>query len=87
MKELLLSKGFVLNEYDTGNCYEYIREDIDDEVRSTGKLFGFDEDYISEEFVLQCDESFKNCMAYADGNSYYLHEYEFFDAVKSMKNV
>lgn len=86
MEQLLLSKGFILNKYNSGNYYEYIREDIDDSVREIGKLFGFNQDYISEEFILQCDESFGICIVYVDGNSFRIDEDEFFYAVRSMSD-
>lgn len=59
MKELLLSKGFVFNDYDykVGNFYEYEDETSSDESLRIAKILGYNGEKCTHVFVC-CNDKF-----------------------------
>ncbi|MGL6174836.1 MAG: hypothetical protein ACRC1P_09565 [Cellulosilyticaceae bacterium] len=60
MRELLLSKGFVFNDYDYANenVYEYWPENGDENIPKIAAIFEFTDDGSEADLLLCCDENF-----------------------------
>lgn len=88
-RELLLRKGFSLNEYPEGNFWELeVREDEELKERIC-EVFGADiELFISgtdvDALILQCKEDFTKCLFYYDCNPFYMETEEFIKCINEL---
>ncbi|OLA94868.1 MAG: hypothetical protein BHW64_01855 [Candidatus Melainabacteria bacterium LEY3_CP_29_8] len=88
-RELLLSKGFSLNEYSEGKFWELeVREDEKLKQRICN-VFGADVELFAngtdiDTLILQCAEDFTKCLFYYDCNSF---DVETEDFMKYVSNI
>lgn len=86
MKELLLSKGFVYNDYDykNGNFYEYEGKNGCESTKNLAEIFGFTDDGTNEDLLLCCDEHFTEFVACCYDQELHYEKDEFIELVRKM---
>jgi hypothetical protein len=76
---ILINKGFSLNEYDGhGKYYELVETDesLVEKILNVAGI-GYDPEDVDEKVILQCKEDFSNKLIYVDGNVWGLSDDEF----------
>lgn len=86
MKELLLSKGFVYNDYDytDGNYYEYVGINNTEDTKRIASIFGFIDTGRDEDLLICCDEDFTEFAACRYDQELHYKKKEFIELVKKM---
>lgn len=87
MKELLKSKGFILNDYPEGKFWELVVEDDETLKEKICNIFKADiELFVGETdietLILQCAEDFTKCIFYYDCNPFDMETDDFMKCVK-----
>lgn len=83
--EILISKGFELNEYPEGRYYEFeTTKDEQIEKILTASKIGYDTSYLDEKVILQLREDFSNKVICVECNVWDLNSYEFDKILKEM---
>ena len=88
-KELLVSKGFSLNEYPEGKFWELVVKDNEELKKKICKIFKADiELYINgsdiDILILQCEEDFTRCRFCYDCNPFNMETEEFMKCIEKI---
>lgn len=88
-KELLKSKGFILNKYPEGEFYELEITDDEEKKLKICQCFSADIDFVGnapdiDTLILQCDKNFNKCLFYYDCNSYDMSTEDFINCVSKI---
>lgn len=88
-KQLLLSKGFSLNEYPEGKFWELEVKEYEKLKERICKVFGANiELFVNgtdiDTLILQCTEDFTKCLFYYDCNPFEMETEEFMKCVSNI---
>ena len=88
-RELLLSKGFSLNEYIEGEFWELVVKKDEKLKEKICKVFGADIELFVDgtdidTLILQCKEDFTKCLFYYDCNPFDMETEEFMKCVNKL---
>ena len=86
MRKLLLSKGFVYNDYEykNENFYVYEGENGSESTKRLATIFGFTDNGTDEDLLVCCDEYFTEFVACCYGQEFHYNKDEFVEFVGKM---
>lgn len=87
--ELLVSKGFELNEYPEGKYWEFVVEDDECLKEQICKIFQADIELFVhgtdiDTLILQCTENFTKCLFYYDCNPFDMETEDFMKCIEKI---
>lgn len=83
---ILINKGFNLNEYEGHGKYYELVEINESTIKKILDVvgIGYDPENVDEKVILQCKEDFSNKLIYVDGNVWGLSDNEFHRIIDSI---